>query len=97
MEKSMPIRIKPNIITILFFIFLTGCASSVTDVGGGNFRVSCSGQLNDWGTCYSAAKSQCTKGFNETNRREVPGQCYFDYYLQMNICPISRELNFRCR
>ena len=20
-----------------------------------------------------------------------------DYYLQMNICPISRELNFRCR
>lgn len=95
--KDMPRRIKINIIHILFFIFLSGCASSITDVGGGNFRVSCSGMLNDWGTCYSAAKGHCSRGFVETRRREVPGQCYYDYYLAMNVCPITRELNFKCQ
>ena len=93
----MSFKVRKAIFFIFFAFLLSACASSITDVGNGNLRVSCSGQLNDWGTCYGAAKGHCTRGFVEVSRREAPGQCYFDYYLQMNVCPITRELNFRCK
>ena len=97
MGKSMPIRITQYIIAIIFFLFIAACASSVQNIGSNLYRVSCGGMLNDWGTCYTAAKEQCTNGYIERDRRQVnqPGQ-WNELCLCM-IYPVDRDLVFSCR
>ena len=101
MDGMQTIMITNNIRRILFLgaviTLLTSCASTVHNIEANNYRTSCGGMLNDWGSCYSAAKAQCTKGYTEKDRREVkhPGE-----YNEMCLCmiyPVSRELVFSCR
>jgi len=82
-----------------FCILISACASSVQKVGNNAYRVSCGGMLNDWGTCYDAARKECSginKTMTEINRREVqqPGQ--YNTLCACMIYPVTRELAFTC-
>ena len=92
----MSVRITPNIIAIIFFLFIAACASSVHNIGSNLYRVSCDGMLNDWDTCYTAAKEQCTSGYIERDRKQVnqPGQ--WNQLCLCTIYPVNRDLVFSC-
>tara|TARA_B110000285_G_C14837723_1_gene473884 strand:+ start:373 stop:651 length:279 start_codon:yes stop_codon:yes gene_type:complete len=90
---------KSFLLFISIFILISACASSVQNIGSNKFRVSCGGMLNDWGTCYSAAKEQCAtanRSVVEINRREVnqPGQ--YNTLCACTIYPVTRDLIFAC-
>ena len=89
-----------NFLSLIFFcILLSACASTVHKVGNNAYRVSCGGTLNDWGSCYDAAKLECSglnKTMTEVDRRQVnlPGE--YNTLCACMIYPVERNLAFKC-
>ncbi|OIQ86709.1 hypothetical protein GALL_314480 [mine drainage metagenome] len=67
---------------VMIVLGATGCAQlahdpSVPKVTVRNaaqklMSVDCSGPVNDWGGCYSAAGKSCTGGYDVTDKQESP-------------------------
>ena len=80
-----------RVLMILLVLLMTGCAQlmkgqqqPVVSKGQGNYFTTCSGTVEEWGSCYSKAKQTCPSGYEVTNKVEgsVGGK---------------RELEFMCK
>ena len=85
------------LILLLGLLILTGCASTATNIGDNLYRTSCGGIFNGWGSCYDAAKAQCTKGYTERDRKQINHPGEYNSACQCIIYPISRDMVFSCR
>ena len=58
----------------------------------------CSGQLNDMNMCYKKAAEVCgNQQVVLLNKSQRPQPCYYEALLEMTICPVDRELQFKCK
>lgn len=80
-----------SVCLILLGLLVTACAQlskgeiqPVIDKGQNTYYTTCSGTVEDWGSCNRKARSKCSNGFEEIDKFEsaVGGR---------------RELTFQCR
>lgn len=64
-------------LVVLAMLSLTACAQlmkgqqqPVVAKGQGNYFTTCSGTVEEWGTCYSKAKQTCQNGYEVTSKNE---------------------------
>ena len=79
----------------LLVLGLSGCAQlqrgqlqpvKLVDPKNGVYETTCSGAVEDWGSCYNKAKSTCPKGFDSLNKSEKP-----------DAGGVSRQFMFQCK
>lgn len=82
-------------VCFIFVFFLAGCAQLMRgqlqpvksiDPNNGIFETTCSGAVEEWGTCFSKAKSTCKKGYTVLSKTEKPG-----------AAGVYREFTFQCK
>lgn len=68
-----------RVLMILLVLLMTGCAQlmkgqqqPVMPKGQGVYFTTCSGTVEDWGSCYSKAKQTCQSGYEVTSKNESP-------------------------
>jgi hypothetical protein len=66
-----------RVLMISLMLLLAGCAQlmkgqqqPVVSKGQGNYFTTCSGTVEEWGSCYSKAKQTCPSGYEVTNKVE---------------------------
>lgn len=75
----------------MMVVLLTGCAQlmhgeqqPVVARGQGTYFTTCSGTVEEWGSCFSKAKSTCTNGYEVLGKVE-------------NAVGGKREMTFMCK
>jgi len=80
---------------MMAIVFAGGCAQlqrgqlqpvKAVDPNTGVYETTCSGAVEDWGSCYNKGKATCPKGFISLSKSEKP-----------DAGGVSREFMFQCK